>query len=336
MKFTVDSSTQLVKAKLDRNMLYEFSSWNYMTKENESKYAKIICDITLHQCKNFGSASVAMFGVAAGGIFVELYNKNPDLTLVGIDDDKKSIDFCVLLKPLYFPTAELYCQDGFEWANRNTRHFTVIINDMFKDVRGNQASIPITSVEFFKHCFAHCDTFIQQCVGKCSSILNQMHLASQSLPGNLYSFSYSGHTFIIFNQKRDKVLDNDASGLDGMHERLGGSIELNSLGLDGMQELSGGSIELKSIEKSDKSAKKFKAKFVVNGRPKTTYFGASGMDDYTRTHNTEQRERYRKRHAKDLSTKDPTRAGFLSYYILWGDSTNMEINIREYKKKFKI
>ena len=28
----------------------------------------------------------------------------------------------------------------------------------------------------------------------------------------------------------------------------------------------------------------------------------------------------RKRHKKDLDTNDPTRAGFLSYYILWNKS----------------
>jgi hypothetical protein len=65
-----------------------------------------------------------------------------------------------------------------------------------------------------------------------------------------------------------------------------------------------------------------------------TAFGAKGMDDYTKTHDEEQRARYRQRHKKDLATKDPYRAGFLSYYILWGDSTSLRRNLREYNTHF--
>ena len=72
---------------------------------------------------------------------------------------------------------------------------------------------------------------------------------------------------------------------------------------------------------------------------KTTHFGSvrNGvpMDDYTLTGDKEARKRYRDRHAKDLQTKDPKRAGFLSYYILWGDTTSREDNIKAYKKRFK-
>jgi hypothetical protein len=66
------------------------------------------------------------------------------------------------------------------------------------------------------------------------------------------------------------------------------------------------------------------------------HFGAHGMDDYTLTHDKDQRSRYRQRHKKDLETNDPTKAGFLSYYILWGDSTSISANIRSYKKKFNL
>ena len=72
------------------------------------------------------------------------------------------------------------------------------------------------------------------------------------------------------------------------------------------------------IKKSDKAGKKLMAVFTKdNGRKKTTHFGASGMDDYTITNNKEQRKRYRDRHRKDLKTGDYTRAGYLSWYILW-------------------
>jgi hypothetical protein len=79
------------------------------------------------------------------------------------------------------------------------------------------------------------------------------------------------------------------------------------------------------------------AKFETDtGRTKTTHFGASGMDDYTISKDKEQRERYRTRHKKDLESGDPTRAGYLSYYILWGDSTSRQANIASYKKRFNL
>jgi hypothetical protein len=69
---------------------------------------------------------------------------------------------------------------------------------------------------------------------------------------------------------------------------------------------------------------------------KRTSFGAKGMDDYTLTHDRDQRARYRKRHEKDLKTDDPYRAGFLSYYLLWGESTSLSTNVRSYNQRFRI
>jgi len=60
------------------------------------------------------------------------------------------------------------------------------------------------------------------------------------------------------------------------------------------------------------------------------------MDDFTLTHDTAQRDRYRTRHAKDLQTGDPSRAGFLSYYLLWGNSTSISENLRSFRNKFNV
>ena len=87
--------------------------------------------------------------------------------------------------------------------------------------------------------------------------------------------------------------------------------------------------------RSKRSGKKFTAIFDVNGRKKTVSFGSAGMDDFTKTGDTAQRERYRSRHSKDLRTNDPTRAGFLSYYLLWGPSRSIQKNLSSYKRKFK-
>ena len=92
-----------------------------------------------------------------------------------------------------------------------------------------------------------------------------------------------------------------------------------------------------TIKSSSKPNKKLMATFTQdNGRTKTTHFGAKGMKDYTITGDKERRRLYRERHKKDLSTKDPTRAGYLSYYILWGESTSRQQNISTYKKRFNL
>ena len=96
-------------------------------------------------------------------------------------------------------------------------------------------------------------------------------------------------------------------------------------------------MKLLSVSKSDKSDKKYMAVFSdKDGRKKTTHFGAKGMDDYTITKDKEQRERYRARHRKDLESNDPTKPGYLSMYLLWGDSTSLQQNIKNYKKKFNL
>ena len=93
--------------------------------------------------------------------------------------------------------------------------------------------------------------------------------------------------------------------------------------------------KLLSITKSDQAGKKWKALFQQdNGRTKTTHFGAAGMEDYTQHHDKERRERYRARHKKDLETGDPTRAGYLSYHLLWGDSTSLQQNLAAYRRRF--
>ena len=95
-------------------------------------------------------------------------------------------------------------------------------------------------------------------------------------------------------------------------------------------------MKLLRVEKLTGDTHKYKAVFDNDGRSKNTKFGASGMQDFTITGDKEQRERYRTRHAKDMNTGDPTRAGFLSRYLLWGDSTSLQTNIASYKRRFNL
>ena len=92
------------------------------------------------------------------------------------------------------------------------------------------------------------------------------------------------------------------------------------------------------IKKSTKQDKKLMAIFTDNNGKKitTTHFGAKGMTDFTIHKDKERRERYIRRHKRDLRTGDPTRAGFLSMYVLWGDEPNLNSSIRNYKKRLAI
>jgi len=96
-------------------------------------------------------------------------------------------------------------------------------------------------------------------------------------------------------------------------------------------------MKLESVVPAGDGTHKWKATFVrEDGKKRTTYFGSAGMDDYTLTKNKEQRDRYRDRHRKDLLTNDPTRAGYLSYHVLWGDSTSFKSNLAAYKRRFNL
>ena len=95
--------------------------------------------------------------------------------------------------------------------------------------------------------------------------------------------------------------------------------------------------KLLSVTKSTKPKKKYDAKFINKKTKKTKIvsFGASGMDDYTKTKDKEQKERYRTRHKKDLETNDPLRPGHLSFFLLWNKPT-LKASIADYKKRFNL
>ena len=90
-----------------------------------------------------------------------------------------------------------------------------------------------------------------------------------------------------------------------------------------------------NIKKSDKKEKKLMAVFTYDdNKKKTIHFGSAGMDDYTLTGDKEQRERYRARTKKVYDKAKPMSASRLSGDILWGDSTSLATNNKNYKKKY--
>ena len=95
-------------------------------------------------------------------------------------------------------------------------------------------------------------------------------------------------------------------------------------------------MKLVSVLKSQRKGKKWVATFLdENDKYKHTHFGREGMNDFTLTGDIDARNRYWTRHHKDLLTNDPTRAGYLSLYLLWNKPT-LEASIKYYIKKFNL
>lgn len=96
-------------------------------------------------------------------------------------------------------------------------------------------------------------------------------------------------------------------------------------------------MRLISVKAATDGKHKYTAQFLQdNGRTKTTHFGAKGYIDKTLGATDAQVKAYRERHKKDLDTKDPTRSGYLSYYLLWGDSQSFTENLFNFKKRFSL
>lgn len=92
------------------------------------------------------------------------------------------------------------------------------------------------------------------------------------------------------------------------------------------------------IKSSTKPEKKLMAVFSSkdSSRTKTIHFGAKGMDDYTKTKDKAQRQRYLERHRRRENWKVPDTAGSLSRWILWGESTSRRDNISSFKRRFNL
>jgi len=80
--------------------------------------------------------------------------------------------------------------------------------------------------------------------------------------------------------------------------------------------------------------KKWMAVFEKNGKVYHRWFGAHGYEDYTMHKDKNRRESYRKRHAKDLGTKDPMRAGYLSFFVLWNKPT-IKTSLADYRRRLR-
>ena len=92
------------------------------------------------------------------------------------------------------------------------------------------------------------------------------------------------------------------------------------------------------IEKGTAKNKKLKAIFYDDQgkKIKTSQFGDNRYQDYTMHKDKARRDKYKSRHKGSLEKGTYMSPSHLSYYILWGASTNRNININKYKKMFKL
>tara|TARA_Y100000004_G_scaffold86841_1_gene97326 strand:- start:830 stop:1120 length:291 start_codon:yes stop_codon:yes gene_type:complete len=89
------------------------------------------------------------------------------------------------------------------------------------------------------------------------------------------------------------------------------------------------------INPSKKSDKKYTAVFYDGDKKiKTIHFGLKNSTTYLDTGDKKLREAYRARHKKVYDKSPPMSASRLSYEIIWGDSTSLQKNIKDYKKKY--
>jgi hypothetical protein len=99
-------------------------------------------------------------------------------------------------------------------------------------------------------------------------------------------------------------------------------------------------MKLVSITKATDSKHKYTALFT--DPKKTTHFGQAGAKDYliyskeSKAIADEKRKLYLARHEKNENWSDPTTAGSLSRYLLWGRSASLKQNIIEFKKRFDL
>ena len=95
-----------------------------------------------------------------------------------------------------------------------------------------------------------------------------------------------------------------------------------------------------TIKEADpKTKKRFTAVFRLHRGGKVikiTHFGQRGATTYIDGADKKKRSAFRARHKRDLETKDFKRAGYLSYFLLWGEHTTLKKNIDDYKKKFNL
>ncbi len=92
------------------------------------------------------------------------------------------------------------------------------------------------------------------------------------------------------------------------------------------------------VSKSDNSKKKYKIVLTYDdGKTKTIHIGQAGADDFTKTGDEKQKDRYLTRHKKNENwgKSGITTAGFWSRWLLWNKSS-LSASKKDIEKKYNI
>ena len=96
------------------------------------------------------------------------------------------------------------------------------------------------------------------------------------------------------------------------------------------------------LQMSTRKHKKWMVVMNKGGKKRTIHFGDDRYQDYTQHKDKERRKNYRARASKiknkggKLTIRDPFTPNALAYYVLWGDSINVDKNFKDFKKRFHI
>jgi hypothetical protein len=87
-----------------------------------------------------------------------------------------------------------------------------------------------------------------------------------------------------------------------------------------------------NLIKSTRKGKRFTAVF----EDKRVHFGSKNGNTYIDHGDKTKRLNYIKRHQVNEDFDNPYSAGSLSRWLLWGDSTDLYKNLKEFRKKFSL
>ncbi len=97
-------------------------------------------------------------------------------------------------------------------------------------------------------------------------------------------------------------------------------------------------VKLLAITPSSDPDKKLDVKLETDaGREKTVRIGARGMDDFTKTRDEEQKQRYIRRHAarEDWTSSGILSSGFWARWLLWNKPT-LEASKKDVRGRFSL
>lgn len=93
-------------------------------------------------------------------------------------------------------------------------------------------------------------------------------------------------------------------------------------------------MRFESIKQSTRKNKKLMITF--SNPKKTIHFGSKNSKTFLDHNDKKKRENYILRHQVNENWNDPVTAGTLSFYLLWGSSTDLNTNLKKYLNHFNI